>query len=88
MIFGKKVILPPGVISDIDTDEEKVYVYRTKDEIKNAPELDDSLMHDSVSEGSFPAAVAIQWRASDIGDADQSRDPCRTPRCPGLSLLT
>jgi len=45
-IFGKKVMLPAGVISQIDTTDEKVYVNRTKDEIKNAPEFDDSLMHD------------------------------------------
>jgi hypothetical protein len=45
-IFGKKVMLPAGVISQVDTAEEKVYVNRTKDEIKNAPEFDDSLMQD------------------------------------------
>jgi hypothetical protein len=41
-IFGKKVMLPAGVIDRVDLDEEKVYVNRTKDEIKNAPEYDDS----------------------------------------------
>jgi len=45
-IFGKKVMLPAGVISQVDTAEEKVYVNRTKDEIKNAPEFDDSLIRD------------------------------------------
>jgi hypothetical protein len=38
-IFGKKVMLPAGVIDRFDLDEEKVYVHRTKDEIKNAPEF-------------------------------------------------
>ncbi len=33
-IFGKKVLLPAGVISRIDRDDEKVYVNRTKDQIK------------------------------------------------------
>jgi hypothetical protein len=41
-IFGKKVLLPAGVIDRVDLDEEKVYVNRTKAEIKNAPEYDDS----------------------------------------------
>lgn len=41
-IFGKKVMLPAGVIDRVDLDEEKVYVSRTKDEIKNAPEFDES----------------------------------------------
>jgi hypothetical protein len=45
-IFGKKVMLPAGVISQIDTAEEKVYVNRAKDEIKSAPEFDDSLLQD------------------------------------------
>ena len=41
-IFGKKVMLPAGVIRSIDTGEEKIFVNRTKDEIKNAPELEES----------------------------------------------
>jgi hypothetical protein len=39
-IFGKKVLLPAGVISRVDATDEKVYVDRTKEEIKNAPEFD------------------------------------------------
>jgi hypothetical protein len=45
-IFGKKVMLPAGVIQRIDEDDEKVWVNRTKDQIKNAPEFDDSLTGD------------------------------------------
>src|SRR5512132_1589616 len=40
-IFGKKVMLPAGVIRDIDLDTESVFVNRTKDQIKNAPEFDE-----------------------------------------------
>ena len=40
-IFGKKVMLPAGVIQRIDEDEEKVWANRTKDQIKNAPEFDE-----------------------------------------------
>ena len=39
-IFGKKVMLPAGVISRVDADDEKVYVNRTKEQIKNSPEFD------------------------------------------------
>jgi len=39
-IFGKKVMLPGGVIRDVDLDAETVFVNRTKDQIKNAPEFD------------------------------------------------
>ncbi len=38
-IFGKKVLLPAGVVQRVDLDSETVFVNRTKDEIKNAPEL-------------------------------------------------
>jgi hypothetical protein len=36
-IFGKKVLLPAGVIDRVDPDTETVFVDRTKDEIKSAP---------------------------------------------------
>jgi hypothetical protein len=45
-IFGKKVMLPAGIVQNVDTNEEKIFVNRTKDEIKNAPEFDDSLTRD------------------------------------------
>ena len=45
-IFGKKVMLPAGVLRDIDLDTETVFVDRTKEEIKNAPELDESRVRD------------------------------------------
>jgi PRC-barrel domain len=40
-IFGKKVLLPAGVIRNVDFDTETVFVDRTKDQIKNAPEYDE-----------------------------------------------
>ena len=45
-IFGKKVMLPAGLIRDIDPDTETIFVQRTKDEIKNAPEFDEQRYHD------------------------------------------
>ena len=44
-IFGKKVLLPAGLIERVDRDEEKVWVNRTKDEIENAPEFDKDNYH-------------------------------------------
>jgi hypothetical protein len=37
-IFGRKVMLPAGVVERIDAAEKTVYVDRTKDQIKDAPE--------------------------------------------------
>src|SRR5215208_4545261 len=45
-IFGKKVMLPASVIDRIEPADEKVFVNRTKDEIKNAPEFDEDRYHD------------------------------------------
>ena len=45
-IFGKKVMLPAGVVKDVDLDAETVFVNRTKDQIKNAPEFDESMYRD------------------------------------------
>src|SRR6266487_4640530 len=39
-IFGKKVMLPAGVIDRVDSDDKKVFVNRTKDQINDAPEFD------------------------------------------------
>jgi hypothetical protein len=46
-IFGKKVMLPAGVIESVDHDKEKIVVDRSKDEIKNAPEFEDSVITDT-----------------------------------------
>ncbi|HEX7746661.1 MAG TPA: PRC-barrel domain-containing protein [Micromonosporaceae bacterium] len=39
-IFGKKVMLPAGVVNRVDHEEQRVFVDRSKDEIKAAPEFD------------------------------------------------
>jgi hypothetical protein len=38
-VLGKKVLLPAGLVSGIDVDDEQVTVERYKDEIKNAGEF-------------------------------------------------
>ena len=45
-IFGNKVMLPAGVVKDVDLDAETVFVNRTKDQIKNAPKFDESTYRD------------------------------------------
>jgi hypothetical protein len=39
-IFGKKVMLPAGVVHHVDHDDQKVYLDRSKAQIKDAPQFD------------------------------------------------
>jgi hypothetical protein len=39
-IFGKKRLVPAGVVERVDPEDHKVYVRMTKDEIKSAPDYD------------------------------------------------
>jgi hypothetical protein len=45
-IFGKKVLLPAGIIARVDSADERVYVNRTKDQIKDAPKFDEAVYRD------------------------------------------
>ena len=45
-IFGKKVMIPASMIDRVDYDDETVYVAATKEQIKNAPEFDESTYRD------------------------------------------
>jgi hypothetical protein len=46
-IFGRKVLLPAGVIQTMDLDNKKVHVRVTKDQVKDSPEIDDSESYSS-----------------------------------------
>jgi hypothetical protein len=64
-IFGHKVILPAGVVDRIDRDEECVYVNRTKEQIKNAPELGERTIADDAHRdelGSYYGPSGQGWR--------------------------
>ena len=45
-IFGKKVMLPAAIIKRVDVEDETVYVDRTKEQIKDAPEFDEDRYRD------------------------------------------
>ncbi len=67
-IFGKKVLLPAGVIDRVDYEESKVYVHRTKDQIKDAPEYDETLAGDESYRnelGSYYGPDGAGYRALD-----------------------
>jgi hypothetical protein len=52
-IFGKKVLLPAGVITSVDHEDESVWVARSKDEIKAAPESDEARDRDDAYRETF-----------------------------------
>ena len=41
-IFGKKRLVPAGVVDRIDRADEKVFVRMTKEQVKNAPDFDET----------------------------------------------
>jgi len=46
-IFGRRVLLPAGIVERVDTVREKVFVNRSRDEIRNAPEYEESGANDT-----------------------------------------
>ena len=61
-------MLPAGMIQRVDHGEEKVFVNRTKDEIKNAPEFDEGIGYDSTYRGrlsSYYDQSGPGWRDPD-----------------------
>ena len=44
-IFGRKVLLPAGTVQRVDHEDRKVYVDRSKDQIKESPEYDADSFH-------------------------------------------
>ena len=56
-IFGKKVLLPAGLIERVDRDDEKVFVDRAKHEIERAPEFDE----DAYREESYRSEVGSHY---------------------------
>ena len=41
-IFGKKRMIPAGVVERVDDEQAKIYVGMSKDEIKAAPDFNDA----------------------------------------------
>ncbi len=72
-IFGKKVMLPAGIVKNIDATEEQIFVNRTKDQIKDAPEFDDSLLSDDA----YRSSVGTYYGPGGMAYRDWDDDPSR-----------
>ena len=78
-IFGKMVMLPAGVIERVDMQQEKVYVNRTKDQIKNAPEYDEHLYEDEAYRGELGSYYGPGWsRLPGLGSTEPLADPAES----------
>ena len=69
-IFGKKVLLPAGLVERVDRDEEKVYVDRTKDEIEKAPEFD----KDNYREADYRSAVGGYYGSAEAATEREAEE--------------
>jgi hypothetical protein len=59
-IFGKKRLIPAGTMKQISHDEEKVFVSMTKDQIKEAPDFDET------RRGLASVVATVRWPVSGI----------------------
>ena len=73
-IFGKRVLLPAGVVDRIDTDQQRLFLNRTREEIKNAPEYD---LHAGATE-SYRRGIASYYTASEAGRSRSAQAPRRS----------
>ena len=69
-IFGKKVMLPAGVVRDVDMDTETVFVNRTKDQIKDAPEYDEDAYRDQGNRDAYRDQLGSYYGSGGAGYRD------------------
>lgn len=63
-IFGKKRLIPAGVIDRVDDGDQRVYVRMTKNQIKDAPDFVED--HRSTRDDSYDNYYEPYGRASDL----------------------
>lgn len=77
-IFGKKVVLPAGVIQRVDAADRRVWVDLTKNQIENAPEFDELRYRDDdyrTEIGGYYSGHAVTDRGyTDTGGAHADTD--------------
>ncbi|MEW1615179.1 MULTISPECIES: PRC-barrel domain-containing protein [unclassified Streptomyces] len=59
-IFGKDVLIPAGTVRQIDTQDRKVYVDLTKDQVKDSPEFD---RHRQAEDPGYHAQLSTYYMA-------------------------
>ena len=69
-IFGKKRMIPAGVVQRVDRDDKKVYVNMTKDQIKSAPDYDAEKHHQD--EAGYHREVGDYYERLDVMSSETS----------------
>ena len=72
-IFGKKVLLPAGLIVRVDADDRRVHVNQTKDQIQNAPEFNEDTYRDDAYRSEVGAITVTPPLARKTPTAPASR---------------
>jgi hypothetical protein len=71
-IFGKKVMLPAGLVERVELSNKRVHVGRARDVIKRAPEFNEARRHDPRYREALavyygPGRTATSWSSTDDG---------------------
>lgn len=82
-IFGKRALLPAGVIEQIDHNNRRVHVNRTRDEVKRAPEYDPGAGFSA----SYRQEIGTHYGPGTTGDPKRAR-PSRPPQARSSSSRT
>jgi len=77
-IFGKKVLLPAGTVTNLDRTGQRVYVDRTKDQIRNAPEFDPENFRDEAYRDKVGGYYDTTYRLTDFLPPGARPDPSGT----------
>ena len=72
-IFGKKVMLPAGLVERVDVANQRVSVSRTRDVIKRAPEFNEVRHHDP----RYREALSVYYGPTRAATSHSSRDDGR-----------
>jgi hypothetical protein len=75
-IFGRRVLLPAGVVDRIDTADERVFVNRSREEIRNAPEYD----RERGATEAYRQRVGSYYAAREVGTPSPERPSAQRQR--------
>jgi hypothetical protein len=68
-LFGRKVLLPASLVTEIDRDDETVHVGCSESQVKNAPEFDGDRYRDPV----YRDQIAAYYSAGRVGGDEPSK---------------